>query len=367
MHIIIQKSVLYELLSRANDFVGEAGIARLDSIKIHADKHLTITASNGIMSAINQSFDVQIAKEGEVNVHGNSIEALVKELPDAPIDLEVKGAKLHIKSGESRYSLPTREEPLLTLPTLGEGWAHFDIEGRELSSILQLASIAAGEAFKADFNGNGVEISTEPKVDTINVSATDGKKLSTVCKNLDIELPSVKVFIPLEFISRTQKCLKNLKEKVTFWASDGGVAITGSNFTLFGPIFAQNLPNFKALLPPKTALSIAVQRNDLMSAMRRILAVGKQIRFRQCLFHIERETLDIRSKDQELAEGVETIKVEAEGPPRDFSINGKELLDYLGNCPEKSTVDILTHPGSTVGFTCAERPGWVFILESLRI
>ncbi|MEW6735453.1 MAG: DNA polymerase III subunit beta [Acidobacteriota bacterium] len=273
--------------------------------------------------------EAEIQKPGILVVQGRKLYDIVRNLPEADINLkldEKSWAVLQCERSRFRIAgLPEEHFPAVPEPKSSTR----SISAEVLKCLLDhtIYAIAKGESQRYALNGAQLELSANVG----RMVATDGHRLSLVeHKSAALGSGEVKALIPRKAIVELEKLLSDAKgdEEVLFDQDFNHLYFQLGNRTLTTRTLSGKFPDYKQVIPEdlshritceRVALNAAIERASLMADDR---SRGVKVRFWQGHAYIS-------ACSSEVGEANETIPVNYNGAEIATGFNHEYLIDFL--------------------------------------
>jgi len=304
--------------------------------------NVLLQASDDRLTVIGTDLDIQytamVACEGELSttVDAKRLSDIARRLSGDTVSLALDGDKLTVKSGRSRFTLPTL--PVEDFPRLDSGV--FDVEFKA-----DLAALFAPVAFaisteETRYYLNGIYLHNPGS--GLRAVATDGHKLSYSNAETVGNLPGV--IVPRKTVGLIPKGEIDVsisKNKIRFATADTVIVskLIDGSFPDYTRVIPKN--NDKIMQADRTALSKAVERvstinSDRGRAVKLTLAPG---------------SLTLSVSNPESGSATEELEVDYEGEPWEIGFNSQYLVEVLGVLAGETVTMKLSDPGSPTLFT----------------
>lgn len=336
MNLTIQRADLARILSLAT----KATESR-NTIPILGNVLLIADGSN--LQVIGTDLDIEYSasapcsgEHGSTTVDARRLADIAKRLSGDTVSLELKDGNLVVKSGRSRFSLPTL--PIEDFPRLDSGAMDADFK-------VDLAALVAPVKFaisteETRYYLNGIYLHNPGS--GLRAVATDGHKL---CQN-DTEsvgnIPSV--IIPRKTVGLIPTGIVDVgvsRNKVRFATADIIIVskLIDGTFPDYGRVIPQN--NTKIAKADRTGLAKAIDRVSTISSER-----GRAVKL-----SISPGSLVLSANNPESGSATEELEIEYEGEPLDIGFNSQYLGEVLGTITGETVTMKLADPGSPTLFT----------------
>lgn len=269
------------------------------------------------------SVDAEVG--GSVLVSGKLLAQITGSLPAKPVDIEVDGAKVAIRCGSARFSLPTMPvDDYPALPQMPE--TSGTVAAAELAEAVTQTAVAAGKDDTLPMlTGVRVEIEGE----RLTLAATDRFRLAV--RELGwaptTSGVSTAVLVPAKTLADAARSMAGESE-VTIALGDGliGLAAGGRRTTV--RLLDVEFVKYRSLLPTEHTTTVEVSVAELTEAIKRVALVtdrGHHLRMQ-----ISEGTLGLAAGGEDEGSAEEELAVSAEGAELLIAFNPSYLLDGLG-------------------------------------
>lgn len=294
-------------------------------LEVDAD-HLTVSSYDYEVST-QMRIDAATETSGKSLVSGRLLADITKALPNKPVEFAVDGARLTIKCGSSKFTLPTMPvEDYPALPSMPAVSGTVDAD--EFAQVVATVAVAAGRDETLPML-TGVRIEIEG--DTLTFAATDRYRLAVREMTWKPEEPgSIAVLVPAKMLSDTAKTLAGAGQISIGLgsAADGIIGFSGGDRHTTTRLLDPDFPPFRKLLPSETLAQADVEVAPLVEAVRRVALVADRGTPVQLGFENGTVTLTVAGEDEGSAE--ESLGSEFDGDPIRIGFNPTFLLDGLG-------------------------------------
>ena len=257
-------------------------------------------------------------EQAQFLVPGKKIFDVVKEMSDdieCTFDdsyLTLKSGKkinisFHIKDAQEFPPLPERIENLMQL------------DASFLSNVLSKVSFLIPQN-NATLSLNGLFLEISPQ--ELKLTTTDGHCLAQVTSDKYTLEAEKKWLIPRRAVFELKRILENADAPVIFLGiCDNQLVFSSNNFNLFTKLFADEFPEYKAILQHDSFLPATINRADFVKTLRRsaCLLSGQ---FLATNFKFSKQNLKVSLQNSDIGNLNETL------PMSDFESENLELRFY---------------------------------------
>lgn len=296
---------------------------------------ITLTTTN-LETTIRSSFPAQVEGEGEICLPGDKLFYILRELPSAPVALEIEKSKATIRCKKAMFQLlGFSAEDFPEVPqTMVEKF--FSLSQEELRQMIQRTVFAASRD-ETHQNLNGAYLEVEEK--DARLVATDGRRLSFVHLSLaSSSLSSGEAIIPLRALQQLARILSGDKE-VKIGVSERQIFFEMDRILFISQLVDAKFPDYRKVIPTEFSIAILADRDDFLRSVRRVSLLTDE-KSRLLKLKLKENTLLISAEAAELGYACEEIDVRRErGEEIEIGFSSAYLLDILRNM-EKGEIRI---------------------------
>lgn len=314
----------------------------LGTVRLIADgTTLTVTGTN---------LDVEIA--GSVPATGTLSACVDAKLlsgivskAGSEISMETDTGQLVVKSGRSRFKLPTL--PVEDFPSFNHGDFPVTFEADLAALFAPVAFAMSAEETRYYLNG----IYLEPTAAT----ATDGHRLA----HAKADLPA---FQPIIVPRKTVGILP--KGSATVSVSTTKIRVSSGDTTLTSKLIDGNFPDYQRVIPTQNDKIVLVDRAALASAVARVATVSGE-RGRAVKLEVVPGAINLSVRGD--AEATDSVEADYSGEPIEIGFNAAYLSELLANLTGETVRIALNDAGSPTLFTSADDDRVRAVLMPMRV
>jgi len=361
MKLSVEKSVLAGGLQAVQNVVGSRNtLPILGNVLIVASEDNVTLSTTDLDVSVRCRIVGRVETEGSTTLPVKRLASIVRELPGETVNIETDDKDQSIvTSGQSRFrlvGLAADDYPQLPQP---EGDISYEMEQGVFREMLKKTAYAASTD-ETRFVLNGVLMSfAEGKLTTV---ATDGRRLALVENELefseatDMILPSKAVAELLHILSDSGSVrIYPRKNQVVF---DLGETVMASK------LIEGTYPNFRQVIPAQCEERVTIEREALLTALRRAaLVVADKASATKLTFADNNLVVSTHSPD--IGESRETIPVKYSGAEITVAFNPDYMMDPLKNLSNDEIAIELTDSLSPAVVKC-DIP-FLYVLMPMRV
>lgn len=271
--------------------------------------------------------EVEVGAPGEITVPGRKLFDICKALPDgAEIELALKGDRLNIRSGRSRFSLSTL--PAAEFPTIEDIQATqtLVLPQEIVLRLLEKTNFAMAQQ-DVRYYLNGMLLETEGS--NLRAVATDGHRLALCEATVENGgLPSQQVIVPRKGVIELHRLLSGEGElRVELGSNHIRIEVDGIRFT--SKLIDGRFPEYQRVIPQNPKNVLTADRETFRQALQRAAILSNE-KYRGIRLDIKDSGVVIQAHNPEQEEAEEEVEVDYKGEDLEIGFNVTYLLDALG-------------------------------------
>ncbi|MDW9650825.1 DNA polymerase III subunit beta [Sinorhizobium meliloti] len=357
MKLLIGRAELTRVLTNVSRVVEARNtIPILSSLRLSAaDGKLTVTGTDlDIVATDTAAADV--TEGGSLCVDAKLLSDIAKKT-GGDVSLSEDKGQLIVKSGRSRFSLPTL--PATDFPDLsgGEYTASFDMD---LAALFAPVSFAISTE-ETRFYLNGIFLHLHEDGDYfIRAVATDGHRLS----RHQVAYPGEDAFKGVIVPRKTVGLLP--KGTVRVSVSETKIRIASGEFVLTSKLIDGTFPDYQRVIPTQNDKKIVFGSDDMRQAASRVSVISSE-RGRAVKLSFAEGEAKLAVSSPETGSATDEIFVNYDGDLIDIGFNGAYLTELVGIFPAGDITLALADGGSPALFTSDKAPELLAVLMPMRV
>lgn len=300
---------------------------------------LRLTATD-LDTAIRCVVPAEIAENGATAVPAHLLSDVVSKLPDASVTLEAQDGKVAVRCGKSEYtilSLPAEDYP--AVPKVSDG-TEFSLPQGTLREMLHMTTFAAS---KEETRSLLMGVLFEARGSELTLVATDthrlAKKEAPVGQDLINPITAV---VPAKPLIELQRVLKDSSEEVVqVHISNSQAQFQTHEVTLVSRLLDGQFPNYEKVIPKNVERKVRFNREQLLSAVRRVYIVAKGSA-EKAVLATKGNLVEITAESPDVGRAFEEVPVTMDGGDITIAFNARYLLEVLGILDSEEVVLELT-------------------------
>jgi len=342
---------------------GRSTLPILTNILLEAKKEKVELSATDLEIGIKCSVPAQVKKEGAITISAKRFSDIVRELPEGPVEMETEDSQMKISSSGiffKVHGLPAEEFP--TLPKV-ESENRFSLDSQLLRGMVQ-KTIFANSRDETRYILNGSYLEMEK--DRIIMTATDGHRLATVSHKIE-KGPKKKIgaIIPTKALNELNRLLEEPK-KVETIIGENQISFSLNGIILSSKLIEGQFPDYKQLIPKKSAKRLSINREKLLKGVRRA-ALLADARTGAVELLAYSNKLIIRSQTPQVGEAREEMDIDYSGEEIRTAYNARYILDILKNIFSEEVTLELNEPLSPGVIKPVSDEDYLCVIMPMRI
>lgn len=337
MEIKIAREEFFKLISKTQNVVEKRNtMPVLTNVLLSANESGTVEVfATDLEVSLKAHSEAEVKQGGKVVINARSLFEILRELPEGQLSLSKKeNNSLEIKQDKALFhiiGMNPDEYPVFPSYSTSE---FLDVDPNVLKEMIE-KTIYSVSNDETRYHLNGVFFE-EAKDKGLRMVATDGHRLSLVDRSVFQNHNSPfnnGVIVPRKGLQEIRKMLETLS------ADSGNVemAVEGAQLifkttdtTLLVRLIEGKYPNYKVLIPEKLESHAIMDRENLLSSLKRVSLLSNQ-KSKGVTLALSSGKMEIYSNSPELGDAKEEIQVSYEGDDFKIGFNARYILDVLSS------------------------------------
>jgi DNA polymerase-3 subunit beta len=344
----------------------------LAGMLIEAGETLKLSSFDYEVSA-QMTMDIDADEAGTALVSGRLLAEISRSLPAQPVEITTDGAKVTLKCGTTKFTLPTMPvEDYPSLPAMPP--AAGMVGSDEFAAAVSQVAIAAGRDDTLPML-TGVRLEIEGE--TVTLASTDRYRLAVRQLRWKPEQPdfSAVALVPAKTLSDTAKSLTSGAEVSIALAAGGSgsgegmIGFDGGGRRTTTRLLDAEFVKYQSLWPKETSAVAEIETGPFAEAVKRVGLVAEKNTPVRLSFRQGEVVLEAGSGDD--AQAVEVLGASLEGQDIDVAFNPHFLLDGLsaiGSDVARLAMTTSTKPAVMTGKPASdEDPDYRYLIMPIRL
>lgn len=287
------------------------------------DGQLKITSTD-LEISIETFVNCTIIEQGSIVVNSRIFGDIIKRLPDALIDIEVKDNNINIKCENSEFNiLGNQPNEYPDLPLIVEKDKFVLPKDLFKSAIRQTVFATSQDETRPALTGVLLEIQDK----TLSFVALDGYRLALrkLPSNVDLD---VKIIIPARSLNELNKILEDRDEDITISTAPGQVVFNIGDTIVYSRLIEGQFFNYKDIMRKDHKTKVIVNRRELQNSLERASLLAKEEKANLVRLSVMDNTVIIRS-NSEIGDVYEKIDSNQDGENLNIAFNSRYILEGI--------------------------------------
>lgn len=337
------------------------------------DANISLGATD-LEIGIRQTCQATVTKPGAITTDARKLYEIVRELPPEKVSLRSAGSGwTEVCSGKSRFrlaSLDPKEFPAITPsqePGKEAATSCVSLPSEIFREMIEKTLFAASpDETRLNLSGVYAEATETGK---IRMVASDGHRLSLVERQAAVSEAATwpKVILPRKGLLEARKLLERSEGEARFSIQGTTAGLQKDTTALSMRLVEGEFPDYQQIIPTEHNFVIPLVREDLLSALRRLLILTTE-RSRGIKLQVEKRKVEISVNTPDLGEGVEEIFTDYEGESIALGFNGRYILEALAVMGEGQKISLSLKDDVSPGLLKMEEdPDFSYVIMPMRI
>ena len=274
------------------------------------------------------SVEAEVGKTGATTLPAKRLFNIIRELPANEVELEIDDKDVaSITCGQSFFKIVgLSEEEFPPLPKFDGGFS-YAIDQGALKEMLRKTSYAAStDETRYILNGNLLSF----RGDKLSVVATDGRRLALVEHELEFPKEAeAEMIVPSKAVNELLHALRD-EGPMKIQTTKNQVAFQFGDVLLISKLIDGTFPNFKQVIPSQCEQRVAIEREGLLTALRRVSLLASD-KSNSIKLTFNKNKLMISAVTPDVGEAHESLPIKYAGKEISVAFNPDFVMDPLKN------------------------------------
>lgn len=337
---------------------------------LETEKSKVKVASTDLEMGVKHYIGAEVETDGSITIPAKKFSDILHSLPDGQeIELSVdSGGKVQLKCGRSRFGIigaPKSEYPVL--PEFNKASA-FEAPAAALGDMVK-KTIFAASSDETRHVLNGVFWSA--KKGTLEMVATDGRRLAVVAKKIAPKDKDFQVIVPTKVLSELLRLLGALEikpgseEKIMVGVTENQVSFQLRETTILSRLVGGSFPHYDQVLPTKKDIQFTADTKDLLAVTKRASLCAVD-RGGSVKYALGKGSLQVSASSQNL-EFTDELSVDYQGDEFQVAFNPQFVMEALKHVDSEKVTASLTTPVNPALLEPAGGGDYKFVIMPMRI
>lgn len=351
MKLTIERGALLQALGHVQSVVERRNtIPILSNILLQAEGESVRLVATDLDIEAQDHADARISQNGAVTAPASTLFDVVRKLPagaDVELELNAENQQLTIRSGRSKFSLPTLSANDFQTMQADEGAAEFHLEAAGLRRLIDKTRFAIStEETRYYLNGVYLHVAETAEGQTLRSVATDGHRLALSEMPAPGGAEDLKgVIVPRKAIAEVRRLIENEDGDVSISVSDTKIVFQAGRAQLTSKLIDGTFPDYARVIPKANDKALIIDNKTFEAAVDRVATVSAE-RSRSVKLSISEGKVVLTVNSAETGQGREEIECDYQADPMDIGFNAKYLLDVAAQIEAEDARFLFNDPAS---------------------
>ena len=327
MKFVFDKDAMIKEIAIAQEIItNKSPVSILSNILVIAENGtLTIKATDSTVK-FTTNVPVDIEEEGRTTIFCDKFMSILSSLPSGDIEFIQEDIGVTIKPISKKVKFQLKSQASDKFPEIGssENIPFFELPSKDFKEMIKETIFAVSDDRNRYFM-TGVYFVKNG--DTLTMVATDGRRLSSVNKNIANVPEFQPAIVPTKILSTV---LKHAPEEgnIEVTVIDKSIFVKFGSMEFSSVLIDGQFPNYQKVIPENLTMSFQVNKSDLDAALKRTtIMVDKKVS--RIIFKISSGVLKLVSPDTELGNADEEIPCRYDGQDISMALNFTYVTEPL--------------------------------------
>src|SRR5712671_6206021 len=332
---IAKEQIIAGLQAVQNVVSSRTTLPILSNVLLRAEgERLELTATD-LDVTVTCSVEAKVKKAGASTVPVKKLFGIVRELPNAEIEIEVDDKNVcSVQAGASYYKINGLSADEFPPPPRFKEDKKVVLPQEKVKGMMRKTSFAISSD-ESRYVLNGIFFSL--KEHKLTMVATDGRRLALVDEEVDVSEKSQGEFIiPAKAVNELNRLLQE-KGDVEIRYTDNQAAFElkdekGFSILIITKLIEGSYPNYRQVIPAEAKERVSLGREEFMHALRRaeIMTSEKQ---NSVKLSFTKNSLSITANSPDVGEAQESLAINYKGKDMAIAFNPGYVIDPLNALP----------------------------------
>ena len=368
MHIRVERDAFVDALGPVQGVVeAKKTLPILSHLLLEADASGVCLFGTDLDVGLRRELAAEVLKPGAIALSARKLYEVVRELPQAPIELRADSdLQVAISCQRSNFrmkGLPKDEFPSIPdFKTDGE----IVLKTRLFRDMLR-KTLFAVSSDQTRYALTGVLVQVQSA--EIRMVATDGHRLALVRAPRQAEegSPTLEALVPRKAMAEAVKIARDGEnDEIRLWVMENQLILRQEGSTLVARLIDGQFPNYDQVIPAPTPGKIVIGREALFGALRRTSAIMGE-RTSATEFDIRSGRVLISCINMDLGEAHEEVEAAYDGEGFRVGFNARYVMEFLGAVDASEVAIYIADPLSPALFRAAGDDAYGCVIMPMRI
>ncbi|MEI6971734.1 MAG: DNA polymerase III subunit beta [bacterium] len=334
----------------------------LSNVLLRAEEKKIWLTTTDMEVSVRCSIEAEVSKVGSTTIPARRLLSIIKELAGQEVEIEVDDKNAASIRAEASFFkvMGQADDDFPRLPDVKGKFTYVLDQGQFKAMLNNVAYSASSDETRYVLNGVYLKFAGEK----LTVVATDGRRLALA--EHEVEFPKEaesEMIIPSKAVNELLHSLKD-QGQLKICAVGNQTVFEFENILVISKLIEGSYPNFKQVIPAQSAERVAIDREGLLSAVRR-MAILTNEKSNSVKLTFTKNKLKVSVTTPEVGEAHETMAIKYSGQDISVAFNPEYLMDPLRHLVNDEVYLELTDEMSP-GVVKCDQP-FLYVLMPMRL
>jgi len=366
MKLEVKKEKILSAVTICEKIAGKhVSLPILSSVVLETKDNSLILKATNLDIGVEIEVQAKVLTQGSVALSGSVLKSFLSNMSgDGNVVLEQKGNNLNISLNNSVASIktnPTDDFPVI--PKVIDG-KKLKINTKDfVSGVTSVWYSSSVSSIKPELSSVYIYGDNEGLV----YVATDSFRLAEKKIKLKKDKEDgLSILIPFKNISEIARIFSDVSYDIDIVTTKNQVSFFAPNIHITSRVVDGNFPDYKQIIPKTFTSSITVLKQDLLQALKLTNTFSDS--FNQVVFSLSvaNKNMEIKTKNNDIGEGSETIKGSVVGEDMVITFNHKYVFDCLQSIETDGVVLSFNGPGKPLVISPSHNASFTYLVMPMN-
>lgn len=273
--------------------------------------------------------DVQSDSHGEALLPTARVLAVLRELSDDVVKLEITGDATWIRCGYSEFRLSAEDPADFPPVATFEDSDYFVVPAASLRTMIRRTIFATdSESTRYALGGIQMELGAEK----LTLAATDSRRLAVVTAASTMvgkpQIPAVSPVVPSKAMGLIEKCLADGATEAHIALHQNDIVVRCQGTTIASQLVQGRFPDYHKVVPTSSTATVDMVVAPFYTAVRQAMIVTNE-ESRGVDFSFDKGTLKLNSKATDIGQSTIEMPIAYDGPAMTITFDPRYVADFL--------------------------------------
>ena len=318
MKFVCERNILLKEISIAQEIITSKNVVSiLSNIYLEAENDTLTIKATDLKVNFETKVPVTVLESGPATVFGDKFLGILGSVPEGEMEFEYKDNKVKIKTSAKKANFQLKSMASDKFPEFFvSNEEYFEMPIKEFKEMVGQTVFAVSDDETRYFM-NGVFL--EKNEGKLVMVATDGRRLAYASKDVENVQDFTGIIVPPKILNII---LKRAGDEGLIAISVTGktIFVRFGSYNLSSVLIEGNFPNYRKVIPEDQASSFAIDRREMLDALKRVSLLVEQ-KSHRIYIGLKSEIMEVYSEEGEIGDAKEEIPCKFEGEGISMALN----------------------------------------------